>query len=377
MEKYIKCENCGEMVDSSADFCPVCYKRLHENVADNNEDIHSEESDLGPIPESKPEKPEFKSFVFQNNKNRNDSFKTPKPKKNEKESESIKKVVMVVLSAVIVLGIGCLIGSMIRQRKDDSINNQPANTTSEPKVTQNTTDDQQIDGSDQNSQVSETADNANESEDITLFGEDNDSADALIRYGIDKDSKLNYDTGLDPNSYKRFDGTDLDMDYFGYFPADIFCDCELVETDTASQYGISKNKITFTTSEGGYLTYEYIERTDSGSIEDFTDHIYSSEEFRLNDFNKILRKYPKKDGHGTLVLTGMIGENGIYEVFRIKNNCVMRMEYAHTPYYSFDDKAKGWYITECLYRMCGFSGNTQELRSYEEFYNADNTGLRD
>ncbi len=60
----------------------------------------------------------------------------------------------------------------------------------------------------------------------------------------------------------------------------------------------------------------------------------------------------------------------VYDLVKVDKDYVMQMMIAFPVYASEEDEMYKGYVTECMYRMCGFSGSSQPPRSYEEYREA-------
>ena len=135
--------------------------------------------------------------------------------------------------------------------------------------------------------------------------------------------------------------------------------------------GENVQTITFGGSEGSELIFSLSRRTDGGSVEEMTDRIRTDAESGIVDLEEIVNSC--RDGYGKLVLTGWTGsayDETIYYLVKVYDDYVMSMKILTPAYESRQDELYKGYVTECLYRMCGFSDSDDTWRSYSEYAEA-------
>lgn len=103
------------------------------------------------------------------------------------------------------------------------------------------------------------------------------------------------------------------------------------------------------------------------NLEEMSDYVYTSEMGRLTSAEVILNNV--KNGSGKIVVTGWDSEhtdNTVYCLTKIKSDVILQMTVLFPDYTDEADQLRKSYLTECFYRMCGFS-NADPWRTYEDF----------
>lgn len=212
------------------------------------------------------------------------------------------------------------------------------------------------------SDIGESADQDYETDEIY----NNDSDSLLAEYGISADTIEDYSANLDPSQYLYCNAGIGEMTF--YYPAYLFNDVSVDETQNTTIYGTNLKTITFSGSQGSQLIYSVYQRTDGASLSDETNMINQNEHSIYSGISDIVVSADSEKGR--IVLAGpenTDGGNQIYDLIKIDNNYVYQMLSVKVPYASEDERIKYAYVTENEYRLCGFSGSSNSPRSYEEF----------
>ena len=181
--------------------------------------------------------------------------------------------------------------------------------------------------------------------------------------GVEED----YANALQPENYSYYDSGITDFSF--YYPDNLYCDVTTVE-DEDCEYGFLIKKINFIGSNGSELIYQLIQRTDSLSLEAETDYIYNKEVANLYGKEDIV--FSTKDNYGKVIVTGWDSADKnyvIYNLCKIEDDYILQMKVIYPNYTDDLDTAQKGYVTECYYRLCGFSDSTLSVRSYEEYMN--------
>lgn len=189
------------------------------------------------------------------------------------------------------------------------------------------------------------------------------SPEFQVYSGVEED----YANALQPENYQYYDSGITDFSF--YYPDNLYCDVKIVENEEC-EYGFLIKKIDFIGSNGSELIYQLIQRTDSLSLEEETNYIYNKEVSNLYEEEDIV--FSTKDNYGKVIVTGWNSTDknyAIYDLCKIENDYILQMKVIFPSYTSDLDKAQKGYVTECFYRLCGFSDTTLEVRSYEEYMN--------
>jgi hypothetical protein len=134
------------------------------------------------------------------------------------------------------------------------------------------------------------------------------------------------------------------------------------------KYGYNLQTITFTASNGSALIYSITRRRDSMSLDEITNYVYVSERNSLNDPEDIINT--TTEDHGKVIVSGwddMRHDRAVYDLLKTTDEYVLQMTVYFPDYTSEEDRLEKAYVTECLYRLCGFSGSSKPTRSYADF----------
>lgn len=177
-----------------------------------------------------------------------------------------------------------------------------------------------------------------------------------------------YSRNLDFDSYRYVNSGISDFNF--YYPKNLYSHAAYADSNIDNVYGAGIMTVDFTGSEGSELTYSLYQYGDN-SIAGTAETVYNTEKSMLEDAADIV--YGIYDDHATVIVTGYLdGRSKIgYVLTRVESGYVMQMKVIFPAYQGEEDKLQKDYITECLYRMCGFSGNKSEYRTYEEYIEAN------
>ena len=195
----------------------------------------------------------------------------------------------------------------------------------------------------------------------------NGSEQVTPEFKVYSGTKEDYTNVLWPENYQYYDSGITDFSF--YYPDNLYCEVTTVENEEC-EYGYLIKNIEFIGSNGSKLIYRLIQRTDSLSLEEETNHIYNKEAANLYEKEDIV--FSTKDNYGKVIVTGWDSaykDYVIYDLCKIENDYILQMKVIFPDYTSDLDKAQKGYVTECFYRLCGFSDTTSAVRSYEEYMN--------
>lgn len=184
-------------------------------------------------------------------------------------------------------------------------------------------------------------------------------------FGITQGRVENYAENLDTNTYQYYNSGVSRFRFF--YPADLYGEVRYSDEETASVYGINMKTIDFVGSAGSELTFSLYYYEDGMSIEEISEKIYNTEKAGLLDASDVI--YGTFEDHGRIIVTGRTGDDlkMVYDLFYVDSEYVMQMKIIFPAYQGIEDKFQKDYVTECLYRLCGFSGSTANCRSYEAY----------
>lgn len=187
--------------------------------------------------------------------------------------------------------------------------------------------------------------------------------DAEITEGVNEYTVADYSNNLNPEEYAYFESGIDEFDFS--YPSNLYYACDVSTEPRTDPYGTVVYDINFYATDGSQLIYRLLSRTDSNSSTDMRNDIYASEEGGLQDAFEISKK--KNSSRG--ILTGMTADGLLmYDLFYVSDEYVMQMQVLTPDYEDEQDQLQKSYVTDCLYRLCGFSGTSESVcRSYEEF----------
>lgn len=191
------------------------------------------------------------------------------------------------------------------------------------------------------------------------------SYDISTRLGIDAGTVEDYAANLNPDAYLSY-YSDIGDFYFSY-PAYLYDSVNYSEEPTANSYGTNVQSFDFAGSNGSKLRFCISRRTDQTSLEEMTNRVYLEEIGLLTEASELQNKV--MEGYGKVIVTGFDSAYTylIYDMAKIEQNYVLQMIVTFPNYTSEEDKLQKDYITECLYRLCGFSGSSKLPQSYENY----------
>ena len=185
-------------------------------------------------------------------------------------------------------------------------------------------------------------------------------------FGISETTVEDYGVNLDPGQYRYYD-SGISEFYFSY-PTALYNAVTVDETAWQSEMGENIQTISFSGSEGSELIFSLSRRTDGLSVKGMTERTASGARGSVTEFEEILNT--TKDGYGKLVFTGWTDgsyEKTVYCLVKVEDSYIMSMTVVTPNYKGNQDELHKGYVTECLYRMCGFSDATAPWRSFNEY----------
>lgn len=174
-----------------------------------------------------------------------------------------------------------------------------------------------------------------------------------------------YGAVLNPDLYQYYDSGISDFAF--YYPAELYNEVSCNEEPVEKDYGMNMQTIRFTASAGSELVFTLYRRTDYRSIEQMTDYIYGQETASMRDASRLVLS--AEEDYGRVIVTGYTdaGSRLVYDMVKIEPSYVLHMKLYFPQYTGAQDQLQKGYVTECVYRMCEFSGSSKPPRSYEEF----------
>ncbi|MCM1088833.1 MAG: zinc-ribbon domain-containing protein [Muribaculaceae bacterium] len=188
--------------------------------------------------------------------------------------------------------------------------------------------------------------------------------DAYAVFGITQGIAEDYASNLDTHAYQYYNSGIADFSFF--YPANLYGEVRYSDEKTESVSGTNIETIDFTGSEGSELRFS-LSQYQGASIEDMTETVYLARIESMEDAADIIHHV--YEDHGRIIVTGFRdnGSKMVYDLMKVDNEYVMQMQIIFPAYRGNEDKFQKDYVTECLYRLCGFSGSTLTCRSYEKY----------
>lgn len=180
--------------------------------------------------------------------------------------------------------------------------------------------------------------------------------------------KENYADVLEPGYFEYYNSGIADFSF--WYPTNLYCGINRIseEDEEWSEYGQIVEEVDFYGSEGSELTYKLIRRSDNLSLEDATNYIHDMESSYLFEAEDIVNGTTAD--HGKVIVTGWDSASRnyvVYDLYKIEGDYFMQMRIIFPNYTGELDKKQKAYVTECYYRLCGFSDSKAGTRSYQEF----------
>ncbi len=206
----------------------------------------------------------------------------------------------------------------------------------------------------------ETADDAyHETEEPTAPDRDYGS------FQIDSGTVEDYARVLNPEEYQQYNGDENGFTFS--FPAGLFNNVDVNNRQGGNDYGQYMQYIHFFGSAGSELVFSKTKRLDNRLVEEIANDIRAQKREEIRDAVEL--RFVSEADLGRIVITGnrMESDDIVYEVIRIDADYIMQMIFITPPYTSEEDEMQKSYVTESIYRMCGFSGSTKGVRSYQSY----------
>lgn len=199
----------------------------------------------------------------------------------------------------------------------------------------------------------------------TDAGMDSSGFETDTPFIIDENASADYTKILDPSRYEFYSSDIAEFSF--WYPTDFF-DHVTYDTDTVTvSYGANAEQIVFSADDGAQLSFHAIRRTDNMTLKEMSNYVYTSEMGILTSGETILNT--TKDDYGKVIVTGYTDssfEYTVYSLNKINSDHVLQMRLIFPVYTDEEDRMQKWYLTECFYRMCGFS-DADPWRSYTEY----------
>ena len=189
--------------------------------------------------------------------------------------------------------------------------------------------------------------------------------DNVDKFGIDPNMVEDIAANLDPYTFLNYQSGISNFNFS--YPAYLYNTVQYSEEPTVTPYGTNIQNICFKGTNGSELIFRISQRAESSSFEEMTNYVYNTEAGRLSEA-AALQNTAETD-YGKVILTGYDSTytRVEYNLTRIDATYVYQMIVVFPDYVSEKDKLQKDYLTECLYRMCGFSGSSKAVQSFEDY----------
>lgn len=265
---------------------------------------------------------------------------------------SSRKTIYIVIAIVIaVIAIaGIILGVIfLSDSSDDELTKRIQSAAEESRDT----------GSDQldSDETDVTPDSENSSD-----TEDYESESPFV---INPDSHADYTAALDPSEYESYTSEIPEFNF--WYPTNFYNHVVYDTESHTTTLGTSEEEITFTADDGSQLRFQAIRRTDNLDLDEMTNSVYTTEMGLLTSSEKIINTV--RDNAGKVIVTGWdksYPDNTVYSLTKIRSDYILQMKVIFPSYTDSNDEHQKGYLTECYYRMCGFS-DADPWRTYDEY----------
>lgn len=266
-------------------------------------------------------------------------------------SSSRKTIYIVIAIVIAVIAIaGIILGVIfLSDSSDDELTKRIQSAAGESRDT----------GSDQSDsdETDVTPDSENSSD-----TEDYESESPFV---INPDSHADYTAALDPSEYVSYTSEIPEFNF--WYPTNFYNHVVYDTESHTTTLGTSEEEITFTADDGSQLRFQAIRRTDNLDLDEMTNSVYTTEMGLLTSSEKIINTV--RDNAGKVIVTGWdksYPDNTVYSLTKIRSDYILQLKVIFPSYTDSNDEHQKGYLTECYYRMCGFS-DADPWRTYDEY----------
>ncbi len=368
------CENCGTKIEGYAAFCPKCGAPVGytEEEIQPKRIVKEKKAERKPVEHKKAER------------------KRPERKEApaEKQPFPVSRIVAIVLGVCLAGAIGFIIyqnyeknntftteATTVAQTTENPNNNvsetaqSQVATVAENTTPENNTSDTAVDNTvDNTSNTTADSQAPLASDGFPDVDIEYQTEDANAEYGIDPNLVEDYSKNLNPSDYELFYSGIGGVFNFRY-PKNLFNNLVVDESSDPTEFGNNHISYNFSGSKGSVMNFTALDRTDDKSMVEMARYVAQYEDRNLSMASKI--QHTVSDDHATIIYTGYADPSRstiAYDVFRIDDNYVFILHMVTPQYTSEEDKVQKGYVTECVYRYCGWSGTQSEPRTYPEYF---------
>ena len=272
---------------------------------------------------------------------------------------SSKKVVYIVIAVAVILAIAAGVILALTIGSDSSDDSKPVAEI------QSDTDSSKDSEADTYTGEEEDATGSSNTTGDTDSSHHADGSESEHPFTIDPESHADYTASLDPSEYAFYSSEISEFNF--WYPTEFYNHVTYNTTSFDTTLGTSEEEITFTAEDSSQLMFRAIRRTDSMNLDEMTNTVYTSELGLLSSSEVILNTVT--DGAGKIIVTGWdktYPDNTVYSLTKVKSDYILQMKVVFPEYTNANDEHQKGYLTECYYRMCGFS-DADPWRTYDEY----------
>lgn len=344
------CRNCGTQLNDGDAFCPNCgTPNLVQEVSETGRTTQRESTPV----------------TAQAQQDANHAYtSSPTPNGSFAQRKSYVLLCCIAILALAGMAIAFLAGKRATNENMPVASDAAAESQIPPSPIVEPTEEQRPTDAPAESSPSEESINTQPPV-VSSDGIDAGSSNPDSAFRINADTIENYAANLDPYTFLTYHSQISDF-YFSY-PAYLYNMVAYSEEPVENSYGINLQSIDFKGSNGSELIFQISRRTDNHSIEQMTNYVFNMQTSLLSE--AVTLQHNSEADYGKVIMTGYDSTYtySVYYMAKIEPDYVLQMIVVFPIYVSSDDKLQKDYITECLYRMCGFSGSSAPVESYEDY----------
>lgn len=356
------CKNCGYQLPDEAIFCEQCGARVAPDPENNAPSGFPSNNFQNTFQNTIPD--DLQNH-YQNTAGDNHSSRKAAPRRSR-----TPLYVSIAVAAVLIIAAGSASAVWYFSRPEDKTAQQDIRAD-EPDVSiaQNREDEikDRLDkaDTDESDTDANTADRSDDSTKPVPETGNSSSLENNTPFFIDPDADANYAAALDPSVYEFYSSATDEFNF--WYPANFYNEVTYNTRPDTVSYGTNIEEVTFSAKDGSQLIFQAVQRTDSLDIKAMSNRVYTTEFSRLTSPEVILNT--AKDGYGKIIVTGWDKthtNNTVYCLTKVKPDVILQMTVLFPDYTDETDRLRKSYLTECYYRMCGFS-DADPWRTYEDF----------
>ncbi len=288
--------------------------------------------------------------------------------KVSKKSNTGLIIALVLESVLLLAAIACIV-TIVLVNKNNS-NETDSKSYAESEYTKETAEDEEKESEPaEERDIEEESTSSKETEAVVEeTGESVSDNDVL--YPVDPSNSCSF-TQEQITDYTKWNHYSFDLgEYDFYVPNSLFNQSTIYQDPEDGVYGTIVKESHFLAEDGTFLNFMVTERHNGITVPEETEIVCNQEKSYM--VNPTVDSYLCSDEQSRIIVTGYtdISEEVIfYSLAKIDAEYIYQMKIYYKQRESDDDELRKAYYEECLYRMCAFSGATEEPRSFEDFKN--------